>query len=178
MSFALQFDTGDVERAIDQLGNEAPRACVRALNRAVVSARAAMVPAITADMGLTATVVRERIVVGEATVTNPVARLYASFRRIPLINFGAKGREPSRGHGHGVTVRGKTYPRAFLATMSSGHRGVFERRATRRLPIYELHGPSLAHVFQKHVHLGIARGHESLMTNLKSEIRFALSQRA
>lgn len=48
------------------------------------------------------------------------------------------------------TRRGVTVPKrgsfrsAFIATMSSGHTGVFKRKTTRSTPIFELHGPNPA----------------------------------
>ena len=58
------------------------------------------------------------------------------------------------------------------------HRGVFERRTRKRLPIRELFGPSLPHVFAKFIPEALKRGEESLVKNLQSELRFALSQGA
>ena len=87
---------------------------------------------------------------------------------------------PSRGRGRGVTAKvgpSRTrYPHAFLAQMRSGHLGVFQRVGRTRLPIRELRGPSIAHVFGKYVAVGIARGEEQLKKNLQSEFRFALRQ--
>jgi hypothetical protein len=62
---------------------------------------------------------------------------------------------------------------AFIATMPSGHRGVFRRTGIARLPIRELRGPSLVHVFRKFLPAGAARATVALMTNLRSEIAFA-----
>jgi hypothetical protein len=134
------------------------------------------------DMGLKVGDVNARIRVEQATEDRHVARLYASYKRLPLIDFGAKGPEPSRGKGRGVTARlggGRNrYPNAFIATMHSGHRGVFTRKAGPRLPIVELRGPSIAKVFVKHQDVGLARGQEQLAKNLQSEFRFALSRTA
>ena len=158
-----------------------PAAIARALNRSIESAKTAMNRAIAQDMGLKVSTVSDLIRVERATEDQRVARLYASFKRIPLIDFNARGPEPSRGKGRGVTARmpgglGR-YPNAFIATMRSGHRGVFTRRsAAGRLPIAELRGPSIGHVFVKHKAIGEARGQEQLAKNLASEFRFALSR--
>jgi len=205
-------------RRIDQLRQNAPSAFARALNRSIASAKTVMVREVSQDAGLTATDVRGRIFVREASPPDRlVAQLTASAKPIPLIDYRATGPEPSRGKGHGVRARLKggagRYPRAFIATMRSGHRGVFERlnankasasrrlgaefRAMKRktalarfqaavaggttagrLPIYELHGPSIARVFAKHVAVGLARGREQLIKNLQSELRFAMRRTA
>src|SRR4030095_16410433 len=52
----------------------------------------------------------------------------------------------SRASGVTIQVGGKTerYRHAFIATMpGGGHRGVYERKGTARLPIRELYGPSV-----------------------------------
>ncbi|QKV20254.1 hypothetical protein [Oricola thermophila] len=59
---------------------------------------------------------------------------------IPLAKLSAT--QTSRG----VYVRPRgSYRHAFLATMASGHRGVFMRKGAARLPIRELFGPNPAH---------------------------------
>jgi hypothetical protein len=177
--FSLTFKTVETERAIRQLKERAPFAIARALNRAAVSTRAVMARAVAADLGLNVGTVREEIRIQEAKPGRGelTARLTVSGKRIPLIDF--KARATRRG---GVTARlpGGTgrYPNAFIATMRSGHTGVFQRRGAPRLPIYELRGPSLPHVFSKYIPEGLARGEESIQKNLQSELRFALQQQA
>jgi len=88
---------------------------------------------------------------------------------------------PSRGKGRGVTARlgGRTkrYSNAFLATMASGHQGVFQRKTTARLPIKELFGPSIGHVFLKLIDIGKARAIEQFGKNLVAELRFLARKR-
>lgn len=174
----MTFDTSQARAQLAQLGAKVSRVVPRALNRAGTSARAAMVPLVAKDMGMKSGTVRERIVPVKADAGRLVFTLRASAKRIPLIEFDAKGPRPSYGRGRGVSARGasgrKTYPRAFLATVGSGHEGVFERKTSARLPIRELFGPSIAHVFLKHVEVGKARGQEALIKNLQSEINYAL----
>lgn len=178
--------------AVAKLRKKLPVAQMRALNRAITSANVVMVRTIAGDLGVKQGAVRERIRVEQATPERLRSRLYANAKRIPLIDFGAKGPEPSRGKGRGVTVRTasgrRTIPGAFIATMGSGHRGVFQRVAgasgrrgpapkRSQLPIRELFGPSIWKVFKKFEAVGIARGREALIKNLQSEFRFALAAR-
>jgi hypothetical protein len=178
----LQLEAANTAKGFDRLRAAGRVAVPRALNRAIGSAKVAMARLIADDMRLKVGDVTEKIRVEEARPDKLVARLYASPKRIPLIDFAAKGPEPSRGKGRGVTANlggGRNrYPNAFIATMRSGHRGVFARKAKARLPIRELFGPSIAFVFQKHHDVGLARGREQLEKNLRSEFRFALSQSA
>lgn len=153
---------------------------VRALNRSINSAKTTVVRLVSADLGLKVSAVRDFIEVREATETTLEATIVASARRIPLITFGAKGPVPSYGRGGGVTARLKSgagrYPHAFIATMRSGHRGVFQRRAKARLPVDQLHGPSVWQAFHKHEAEGLARAQEQLAKNLPHEIQFAMSR--
>lgn len=165
-----------------------PAAGARALNRAIVSARTVMVQEIAADTRLKSGAIKDQMRVKEATPSDLSARLSVTGKQIPLIEFGARGPEPSRGRGRGVTARlgggRNSYPNAFIATVGSGrHRGVFIRKATlarmsagawsKNLPITELRGPSLPKVFRKVLPIGLERGQESLTKNLASEMAFA-----
>lgn len=162
-------------------------AMVRALNRSIGSGRTVMTRLIAADLGLRAKDVRDKIRLFEASQSYPEASLRASLKRIPLIYFGAKGPEPSRGKGRGVSYRlgsGSTrIETAFIATMRSGHRGVFVRKQatsarkssgawSANLPIVEKFGPSLGRIFGKHRPTGIARVREQFLKNFGHELRF------
>jgi Prophage minor tail protein Z (GPZ) len=190
--FTIAFRT-DSPAAVAKLREKAPVAIARALNKSIASAQTIMLRVISSDLKVKVSDLRDKVRIQQATPAVHTARIYASAKRIPLIDFGAKGPEPSRGCGRGVTAKlggGRSrYPNAFIATMKSGHRGVFQRgskgnlNATRRgpapnrsqLPIRELFGPSIAHVFQKNEAVGLARAQEQLAKNLKSEFRFVLA---
>jgi hypothetical protein len=177
----VQLNTSDVERAMRALKAKAPIAIVRALNKSIASAKVVMAREVASDLGLKIGDVKERISLREARLDNFSATLYAHGSPIPLIDFGATGPEPSRGKGRGVTAKLSAkrtrYPHSFIAKMRSGHRGVFTRaEGAKRLKILEQHGPSIAYIFGKHVAVGIARGEEQLVKNLKSEFRFATGQ--
>jgi len=186
----IELKTKDLLAGIDRLQAGVPQAMARALNRAIVTARAELARATAADMGLKVGVVKDAIVTREATADNPVASLYASKQRIPLIEFNARGPEPSRGRGNGVSYRlpGGRVANAFIAAVGNGHRGVFIRASvlTRKshgawganLPIKQLYGPSIKHVAAKHTDTALAKGQESLVKNLQSELRYALRRGA
>jgi hypothetical protein len=161
------------------------RAEVRALNRAIGSARTAMTRAIAQDTGLKSGDVRKRLNVYEATPNRPEARLAASLKKVPLIDFGA------RASGHGVISRLRggrgRIPNAFIATMKSGHRGIFVRFGKSRsrkglpspspgLPIIELMGPSIGHIFAKYRPAVGKQAQESFEKNFLHELAFAQSK--
>lgn len=195
-TFSLKLDTTEARRNILRLKAKSAPAVARALKRAGESARTVMVREMSRDLGLKSSTVRDEVkvdIVGRGGEPSEMSvRVSVSGARIPLIEFGAKGREPSRGRGPGVSAklrggRGR-YPHAFIATMHSGHRGVFQRvpGANRhgpaphrsQLPIVELRGPSLPHVFTKFLPVGLARGQEALVKNLEHEFKFAIQQAA
>ena len=192
----MRLNTSGWQRGLERLAQRFPQATARALNRAIASASVVMVREVAADMGLKQGDVKRYITTRLAPLAAAAdqlsAAVVASSARIPLIRFSARGPEPSRGRGRGVTARLPTgpgrYPQAFIATMASGHRGVFVRAgaSSRRsagarsanLPVTELHGPSVPLVFGKHLPAGLARGEEQLRKNLVHELRFALQQSA
>ncbi len=176
----------DLRAELDGMSRQAPAILARTLNRAGVAGKTAMVKAVRADTGLTEKAINREIAVDKANRS----RLQVSFtiqgQRIPLIAFQARGPEPSRGRGKGVSYRLPTgrgrIANAFIATMPTGHRGVFKRIPGNRrgpkpnrsqLPIRELFGPSIPHVFLKFEDVFQRAAQESFESNLRHEIDFA-----
>lgn len=164
--------------ALDLAGQPAKveRAGVRAMNRAISAARTVMARDISKDLGLRVGVVREALRMRQASLASPEASLAASrLKRIPVIDMGAKGPFPSMGRGRGVSWKNqgtrKRDPKAFIAMMRSGHKGVFKRAGKARLKILELRGPSLGHVFAKFKPTGIARLREVFAQRFKHEFQ-------
>lgn len=175
---SAKLDLSSFNAEVQNLERILPIPTARALNRAGASMKTLAVREIANDLGVKQMDIRDRIGVREATPDRLEVLLSASPRRIPIIDFNARGPEPSRGRGTGVRARiggsAANYPKAFIATMKSGHRGVFSRSTTARLPIYEMFGPSVWKVFLKYVQPVLDRGREQLLKNLASEIRFAM----
>lgn len=178
-SVTVHFNTEQTVAAFDQLGRRGQTALRRALKRTAVSVRTIMASAVAKDVGIRVGSVRDEVKLRH-DVEALTATISISGRRIPLIEFNASGPFPSRGRGS-VSVRSgpagrRKIPHAFIAQMRSGHKGIFKRTTTKRLPILELHGPSLPHVFAKYLPLGVERAEEQLGKNLEHELAFALSQ--
>jgi hypothetical protein len=174
--------TEAAEAAIRALGARAGRAIARGINRTASTTKVSLSRTVSSDLRLKVGTVKELIGLRNATPSRLTASLTASAKRIPLIEFRAQGRYPSRGRGRGVTVQlpgsqGR-YPRAFIAIMPSGHKGVFERRpGVRRLPIIEKKGPSIAHVVVKQMPAARAATTDLLAKNIAHEIAFEASKR-
>lgn len=188
----IEFEMRGETELIADLGDAPERvtkATKRALNRAITAARTVMARAIARDTGIKVGDVRDRhLRMTEATL-RPEVRLAASLKRIPQIQFDAKGPLPSRGQGRGVSFRvgqGRTrLPHAFLARMRSGHVGVFTRKGpgqtksprawSKNLPIRERKAAPIGYFFRKYRSIGIARAQEAFATNLHHELTFQRS---
>jgi hypothetical protein len=170
-------------RGLDRLLERAPQAVIRAMNRATTAGRVVMVREVARDLGLRQGDITDTIAVRSAAMVGRgqfTAAVIATGRRIPLSRW--RVRQTRRGVTANLPGGAGQYPGAFLATMSSGHRGVFRRTGGPRrrgprgqdLPIRELFGPSVPHVFERYLPLGVARAEAQLATNLVHELRFAL----
>lgn len=157
----------------------APQAA-RSLSRAANSGKTAMVKAIAAELGARQTDIKRFIWTSAASANNLTSRISPKGRAgIRLIDMGATGPEPSRGQGKGVRVKlAGDFSSAFIATMRSGHRGVFARKGLKRLPIKELRTAPITDLFRKLRAIGVARALEALKTNLAADLKFALRKRA
>jgi hypothetical protein len=177
--FTMKFDTRPLAAFFADLKKSTPVAVSRAINRTVATAQTDSGRAIAADMGLTVATAKAAMRVSKSTPTKLSGYIIVSGKRLPLIDFKAKGPEPSRGRGRGVSAiseggRRKRYPNAFIARTKSGHRGVFQRQGTGRLPIFELPGASIAFVFAKLIPLGEAKRAADLKKNIEREMNFAV----
>lgn len=165
-----------IEIDLREFPEKVNKAIVRALNRGIASGRTVMVREMAGDTGLKSKDIRDALVMIEASQARPQASLAARLKRIPLIKFNAKGPVPSYGRGRGVTYRLRgsrgRIENAFIATMKSGHAGVFRRKGKARLGIIELFGPSLGQVFRKFRPLGLARAQEMFEKNFDHELGF------
>jgi len=149
--FEIRYNEQDL-RNLQEALKDVPRAMQaimsRALNRTAMMARTQIGRTFSRRIGLRIKDVRQRVILQKASYTNWRSAVAISNKRLPLIKLKAK-----------QTRKGVTYRQigsrerilvrhAFIATMPSGHRGVFRRATSGRLPIRELKGPSLFEVFE------------------------------
>lgn len=155
-----------VKRALEAIGAEPNQAMVRAINRTLEGVGTDSAKAISAELNLTQATIKKNHKAFKASLARVTGKFQSQGRPIPLIKYGATQVRD------GVSVRikrgspKKTIKFAFLATMKSGHKGVFQRTSPfvgagrpigntgrlhmnapgkwprqYRLPIKELHGP-------------------------------------
>ncbi len=193
----------DVSQALKKLNlakGEAKRAIQRALNKTANTARAQSAREIkAAGYGLKIGDIKKAITVRRASTAELHAILHAIGRPIPLIQYAA------RQNSSGVTVKvkngRKSIQHAFIATMPSGHRGVFVRvqnaghakmieRAIaggrgrvpsgkkHGLPIKELYGPSIPTAFANEVVMNAMKAaiHQRFPVVLAQELRYLQSK--
>jgi Prophage minor tail protein Z (GPZ) len=135
---------------------EMPQATVRALNKTLDQATVQLARQVRdVGYGLKVSDIKKALRKVRASTGNMRATIKASGKPLPLINYSA--RQTSKGVSVNVLNGRKVIASAFIATMPSGHRGVFVREPTaihkkvgsgskaswHALPIRELYGPSV-----------------------------------
>ncbi len=180
MATRIRLDTREFDVRLAAMRRpQAPIA--RALNRSIATGQTLAARLISQEMGLKVSTVKKFLRVRKATGQNLTATLYASAKRVPLIEFKARGPEPSRGRPGGVrsglSGGAPRLARAFIATMPTGHRGVFERNpGAGRLKIHEKFGPSVWQSFKRVEPEVRARVSEQANTNIAHEVAYALAR--
>lgn len=175
----IKFDSREIEQALQALGAKAPIAMARTLNRTADAVRTEATRQMATDLGLPQNQIRDKLFIVRATPQDLLAEVRVSEKkRIPLLSFSA--RQTSRGVAYRLSGGRSEVPSAFIASMRSGHRGVFKRRSRSRLPIRELFGPSLQRVFTRAKIVGAMKQKAitELAKNLVHEVRFILSRPA
>jgi hypothetical protein len=190
--FDFAVDLRSLEKDLREMGSQMPVMMARALNRGGTAGKTAMARAVAKDTGIAVGAVSKEIRVDKANRLLPRVALEIQGRRIPLIAFQARGPEPSRGKGRGVSWvnqgQRKREPHAFITTAGS-HRGVFIRarftrrgfrlgKFTKREAIEQLFGPSLPKVFEKFLSLFHQVAGDAVIKTLGQEISWERSKRA
>lgn len=174
VSVQIKADTKEVKRMLKNLKGGANKVLVRSLNRTLTSVNSTAAKSISKDLRVTQKVVKKGLKVYKANYRFKRASVNASGYRIPIIDLGAKKLKKGT-----ITYKGRFGGRvkaptgSFLATMSSGHRGVFKRSGKTRLPIDELHGASIPYVLvRRHIALAMDKTAETAwQKNLSHEMK-------
>jgi hypothetical protein len=169
--------TEALTRRMLEIGQDAPKANARAVNKTLSTLKTATVRALAGELGLRNKDITPAIALQRATYGRQIGTLTVTGKRMPLIAFGA--RQTKAGVSYRLPGGRGLIPSGFIATMRSGHTGVFARRTKRRLPIVEQFGPSLPGAFVKAGLLTAmqARAETALETNLTHEIDWIIQQR-
>lgn len=161
----LKMDIAKVKAMLAETRREiTDKAVPRALNKLAEQAKTLSSKEIrSAGYTIKAKTVKEQIVIVKATASTMTAIVKVRGKPVPLMEFNARQTKA----GVSVKVKGarKVIKGAFIATMPTGHVGVFTRTPSSRykrvrkgtktqwtqLPIKELYGPSLPAIWSNQV---------------------------
>jgi Prophage minor tail protein Z (GPZ) len=189
IKLSVKVDIDGALRKLQVTREAARKAIPRALNKTATTARAEAARAIKdAGYGMKIGAIKNAISILRASDGELIVYIRATGRPLPLIAFGA--RQVLGGVSVQVKHGRKVIKNAFIATMKSGHKGVFQRvdgsrhisRRVRRggpqLPIKELYGPSIPSQFTSQaIRDAIARtARDRFPIVLKQELKYVLQQ--
>lgn len=179
--------TDELTRECLRIGTRMPFAQMRAINHTLAKAKTRASAAIVADLGggITKRAVDRSLFIRRATLRDLSGDLSIGpylrddgqqphkLGRIPMSHFRPLTELP-----RGVQAGRMFAPRAFTATLRSGHRAVFRRRRgdgptglVGRLPIDERFGPSPLRVFRNvHVEEAKVAAERDLAARLRHEV--------
>jgi uncharacterized alkaline shock family protein YloU len=137
-----------LERTLSGVRDGVGRVMSRAINNVASRARSEIVGRIQQQTGVKSSAVKKAVQLLKASKRFWSARIRITGRGMPLIWFGA--RQTRKGVSYRISSeRGRELRRSsFIARMPNGHRGVFTRLFSRRLPIVEQYGPSIPQLFE------------------------------
>lgn len=147
----------EVEGRLGKLKSKSPDVIARAINRAANNARKNMVKETSDRYFIKGADVRNTISIAKASKSRLKAAIISNGPGIALSKFKVNPGTPVRYRGKsrspkvykaGVEKSGGVKPldgdpKAFIAIMRSGHKGVFTRTTEHSLPIKQLYGPSV-----------------------------------
>lgn len=126
MKLDIQIDTKLVERELQGLSRDIKeKALSSALNKTASRARTAAARAIRDQYQLSSRAVRNAIRIKRSNYQTLTATMLVEGKPFPVMAFGA--RQNKSGVSFRLKGRRVMIPHAFIATMSSGHKGVFAR---------------------------------------------------
>ena len=174
----------DVEKRLGKMKSKAPSVVSRAINRAVTNAKKNMAKETSGKYYISSGDVRNTIKTTKASTSSLKAAVISSGTGIALSKFKVnpgtvvkqKGRKISarmpKAYRAGVERAGGAKPldgdpKAFIAIMKSGHKGVFEREGDESLPIKQLYGPSVPQMIKN----------EEIMKKINDEANETLQKR-
>lgn len=153
MQMTVQGNLGDAAKLLKDFGTIERKAMVLALNRVAQQAQTAATKTMRERYAFPTKVIKGTLRIYRANNGRLQASLISKGPRVQLIHMTARQTRK------GVTVRvgksRKLIKSAFIATMQSGHVGVFTRKGKARLPIKELYTIAIPEAFASQ-HVGAA----------------------
>jgi hypothetical protein len=189
-------DLAEVERTMTGIKNGYPKVVSRSFNRTITGVRTDSVREIQKVITPKAKTIRSTFTIKKASFRNLRAAVKSTGRPLPLIEYSARATK------RGVTVQVKKksvrtlWPGAFIATMPSGHKGIFSRekppyrtdKSTKlpwarfprkfRLKIHEQWGPRVPDIMENAEVIKpiLQKAWDRLLKELNHQIDFELNK--
>ena len=136
----------EVEKVFSGIRRDIRKAEVSATNKAAVSGVAKTVQHIRSDYNIKSSEMKKDLKHYKASLQNIIYKIRIKHKAKALSKF--RARQNKKGVAASIKKgKRKTYLGTFMATMRSGHIGVYKRKGKQRLPIKELYGPSTMELF-------------------------------
>ena len=137
-----------VEQMLVNIPRGFPKVVSRALNKVATSGRKTIIDRVQRELNITKRQLKFDITLRRATYRRLMAVIGIHGGRFPLSFFRGTRELKRGGISYKIGRQRKSIRNAFAATMPGGHKGFFIRKeiggkAAGRLPIVELHGPSV-----------------------------------
>lgn len=173
----------NVRDSLLHIPGAADKAIARAINKAAEKARTEGIKAICGEYAIKPSDVRKTIHIVRARPGNLSAQIISTGGPIPLIKFHVTPRKPpakgTKVKDREVVIAGVKFgnavsmPHSFIATMESGHTGVFSRKGTGRNSIEERYSPAVPQMLGNKAVLEIIE--EQALKRLDKELRHQIS---
>ena len=141
------FTLSQVQKKLGNMQKKAPVVISRALNKTAVSARVRLANRAQQAYTVKTGGFKKDMDIKKANSGNLVAEIRSEGKPLKIVKFKYSGSKSS-GAKADITRSGlkaliKGNIKAFVATMNSGHNGIFQREGQARLPIKELYSNSV-----------------------------------
>lgn len=145
----------------------------RAANKTATWTRTRVVRGVSSEVAAKQKDVREKIVINRASYADTTATVKVTGKRMPLIDFNAT--QTKAGVRYRLSKKGgrQLIRGAFIATMKSGHRGVYAREYAQRVGVSQV-GEEGTQRFQREQRLGLAARPTSMQPQTFRRHRVAL----
>lgn len=121
---------------INALPDQVTRASIFAINRTAEWLKSSAAREISAQKRVKLKIIRDRLKITKANKKQLSANISANMWALKGKDLGSMSQTPT-----GAKAGHYTFQGAFVATMKSGHKGIFRRKTIARLPIKELYIP-------------------------------------
>lgn len=194
-----------IEKALRSVPGGMRRAGKRAVRKTLVGIRTDAVRMVTGELALRSKDVRKQMKISRVEGgTFPSGKFWSTGQGgLPLVKFGARAIASRGKRRGGVSVkvkkkgRRKVLQNAFIATLKTGHKGIFQRSTAHlgegrpaketgisygalprkyRLPMHELYGPSYMDVLRNQLAQLTEKGAARLDKNTDHEVAYEIQK--